>query len=86
MKAKTVLRLAALSMAIVLPLVTIAPNVQAQADNPDMMRKVGNVYLQTNGIKNEIIRYGRQANGHLVEMQRIATGGRGSGTYKPITD
>lgn len=45
----------------------------------------GSVYIQTNGIANEIIHYGRQENGKLVEMARISTGGKGSGTFKPIT-
>ncbi len=49
-------------------------------------RKIaGRLYMQTNGIKNEIINYSRMEDGTLVEGQRIATGGAGSGTYKPIT-
>ena len=46
----------------------------------------GALYMQTNGIKNEIISYARMKDGDLVEEQRIATGGAGSGTYKPIYD
>lgn len=46
----------------------------------------GPLYMQTNGIKNEIIHYARKKNGGLVEKERIATGGAGSGTYKPIYD
>lgn len=49
------------------------------------MRPVGSVYLQTNGVDNAIIRYGRHANGSLVELVRIPTRGKGSGTFKPIT-
>ena len=47
--------------------------------------QLGSVYIQTNGTKNEIIHYVRLKNGKLVEMKRIATGGAGSGTFKPIT-
>ncbi len=45
----------------------------------------GSLYMQTNGITNEMIHYARMQDGNLVEKQRIATGGAGSGTYKPIT-
>lgn len=48
-------------------------------------RPMGSVYIQTNGIANEIIHYGRQADGRLIEMARVPTGGKGSGTFKPIT-
>lgn len=51
----------------------------------DGVKIAGCLYMQTNGIKNEIINYSRMNNGNLVEKQRIATGGVGSGTYKPIT-
>jgi len=46
----------------------------------------GNVYMQTNGLENEIVHYARLRNGQLSELERIATGGKGSGTYKPIYD
>ncbi len=56
-----------------------------KGDNKD--KKIeGALYMQTNGIKNEIISYARMKDGGLVEVQRIATGGAGSGTYKPIYD
>ncbi len=47
---------------------------------------IGTLYMQTNGIKNEIIQYARMNDGGLEEVRRIATGGAGSGTYKPIYD
>ena len=46
----------------------------------------GSIYMQTNGLKNEIIHYARLSNGKLAELGRISTGGKGSGTYKPIYD
>lgn len=44
----------------------------------------GNLYIQTNGVKNEIICY-KTGNGKLKEEGRVSTGGAGSGTFKPIT-
>src|SRR5262245_28504202 len=45
----------------------------------------GHLYMQTNETRNVIVHYRRSANGTLTEVERIATGGRGSGTYKPIS-
>src|SRR6476661_9882632 len=45
----------------------------------------GHLYMQTNEIKNTIIHYHRSPNGTLTEVERVATGGAGSGTYKPIS-
>src|SRR6266481_978878 len=45
----------------------------------------GHLYMQTNEVKNCIIHYHRSANGTLTEVERIATGGAGSGTFKPIS-
>src|SRR6202047_5319808 len=45
----------------------------------------GHLYMQTNEVKNAIIHYHRSANGTLTEVARVATGGAGSGTFKPIS-
>jgi 6-phosphogluconolactonase (cycloisomerase 2 family) len=45
----------------------------------------GHLYMQTNEIKNCIIHYHRSANGALTEVERVFTGGAGSGTFKPIS-
>src|SRR5215469_12176653 len=45
----------------------------------------GHLYMQTNEVKNAIIHYDRSANGTLTEVERVATGGAGSGTFKPIS-
>jgi 6-phosphogluconolactonase (cycloisomerase 2 family) len=45
----------------------------------------GHVYIQTNEVRNCVIHYIRGADGKLTEMQRIPTGGAGSGTYKPVS-
>jgi 6-phosphogluconolactonase (cycloisomerase 2 family) len=45
----------------------------------------GHLYMQTNEVKNAIIHYHRSANGTLNEVERCATGGAGSGMFKPIS-
>jgi 6-phosphogluconolactonase (cycloisomerase 2 family) len=44
----------------------------------------GNLYMQTNEVENAIIHYHRSANGALAEVERVATGGAGSGELSPI--
>jgi 6-phosphogluconolactonase (cycloisomerase 2 family) len=51
-----------------------------------MSGRGGHLYIQTNEVKNAIIHYHRSANGTLTEVERVATGGAGSGTYKPISN
>jgi 6-phosphogluconolactonase (cycloisomerase 2 family) len=46
---------------------------------------MSNVYVQTNEIQNAIIHYRRDAKGALTEVERVPTGGAGSGTFKPIS-
>lgn len=50
-----------------------------------MSGRGGHLYRQTNEIRNSVIHYHRLANGTLTEVERVATGGAGSGTYKPIS-
>jgi 6-phosphogluconolactonase (cycloisomerase 2 family) len=50
-----------------------------------MVKDSGHLYMQTNEIQNAIVRYRRAANGALTEMERTATGGAGSGVFKPIS-
>src|SRR5262249_51838946 len=45
----------------------------------------GPLYAQTNEIRNAIIHYHRDAQGALTEVERVATGGAGSGAFKPIS-
>ena len=40
----------------------------------------GHLYIQTNEIRNSVIHYRRDTNGRIAEVERTATGGRGSGT------
>jgi 6-phosphogluconolactonase (cycloisomerase 2 family) len=44
----------------------------------------GHLYMQTNEVKNAIIHYHWSANGALAEVERVATGGAGSGELSPI--
>src|SRR5580692_9386495 len=43
------------------------------------------LYMQTNETRNAIIHYRWDASGKLTEVERVATGGAGSGTFKPIS-
>src|SRR5262249_56520503 len=45
----------------------------------------GHLYMQTNEKRNCVIHYHRAANGTIEEVERTATGGSGSGTFKPIS-
>src|SRR6201984_1267219 len=44
----------------------------------------GNLYMQSNEVKNAVIQYHWSANGALAEVERVATGGAGSGELSPI--
>src|SRR5215510_10398300 len=45
----------------------------------------GHRYMQTNETRNVIVHYRRSGSGTLTEIERVATGGAGSGTFKPIS-
>jgi DNA-binding beta-propeller fold protein YncE len=45
----------------------------------------GCLYIQTNEVRNSVIHYRRDANGMIEEVAHTATGGFGSGTFKPIS-
>jgi 6-phosphogluconolactonase (cycloisomerase 2 family) len=44
----------------------------------------GHLYMQTNETRNAIIHYHRSTNGTLTEVERVQTGGPGSGVFRPI--
>lgn len=44
----------------------------------------GNLYMQTNELRNAIVHYRWSANGTLTEAERVDTGGAGSGVVSPI--
>jgi len=45
----------------------------------------GHLYMQTNETRNVVMHYHRSANGAIHEVERVPTGGSGSGTFKPIS-
>jgi 6-phosphogluconolactonase (cycloisomerase 2 family) len=45
----------------------------------------GHLYMQTNETRNAIIHYRWAEGGTLTEVERVPTGGAGSGTFKPIS-
>src|SRR5215831_13118795 len=45
----------------------------------------GHLYMQTNEVENVIVHYKRSADGMITEIERIPTGGAGSGVFKPIS-
>ena len=45
----------------------------------------GHLYMQTNELRNCLVHYHRSANGKLHEVERVLTGGAGSGGFKPIS-
>jgi 6-phosphogluconolactonase (cycloisomerase 2 family) len=45
----------------------------------------GHLYMQTNETGNAVIHYQWSASGALTEIERVPTGGAGSGTFKPIS-
>jgi 6-phosphogluconolactonase (cycloisomerase 2 family) len=58
-----------------------APSGQMSTSKP----RGGHLYMQTNETRNAIIHYRWAESGKLSEVERVATGGAGSGTFKPIS-
>jgi hypothetical protein len=63
-----------------------------QAPQPGMMQapqgqmmQGGHLYMQTNEVRNCVIHYFRAPDGKITEMERLLTGGAGSGTFKPVS-
>jgi 6-phosphogluconolactonase (cycloisomerase 2 family) len=46
---------------------------------------IGHLYLQTNEIRNCVVHYRRSSNGEIEEVDRVTTGGAGSGEFKPTS-
>jgi len=44
----------------------------------------GHLYMQTNETRNSVVHYRRSANGAITEVERVLTGGAGSGELSPI--
>jgi TAT (twin-arginine translocation) pathway signal sequence len=54
------------------------------AKTKTLTRDGGHLYMQTNETRNAVVHYQRSANGTLIEVERVATGGAGSGLLSPI--
>ena len=77
--------LTAIAASIVAATVTFTAVGSAQAPTtPTKKAAGGHLYMQTNEVENGIIHYHRSANGALAEVERVATGGAGSGELSPI--
>jgi 6-phosphogluconolactonase (cycloisomerase 2 family) len=63
---------------------TQAPQGQMQTPQGQMMQG-GHLYMQTNEVRNCIIHYLRAPDGTIAEVERVFTGGAGTGGYKPIS-
>jgi 6-phosphogluconolactonase (cycloisomerase 2 family) len=61
------------------------PQGQMMQPPQGQMMQGGHLYIQTNEIRNCIIHYLRTPDGTLTEVERVFTGGAGSGTYKPVS-
>ncbi len=64
------------------------PSIPMQAmhgDRMQAMRNGGHLYMQSNERQNTVIHYHRSPNGTITEVERIPTGGAGSGVFKPIS-
>jgi len=49
------------------------------------MNGVGHLYMQTNELRNSVVHYRRSPNGGIEEIERVSTGGAGSGEFKPTS-
>jgi len=49
------------------------------------MSSGGHLYMQTNETRNALIHYRRAPDGTIAELDRVLTGGCGSGVFKPIS-
>jgi 6-phosphogluconolactonase (cycloisomerase 2 family) len=77
--------LIAIAASIVAATVIFTPLGSAQAPaTPTKKAAGGHLYMQTNEVENAIIHYHWSAKGPLAELERVATGGTGSGELSPI--
>src|SRR5260370_6542243 len=73
----------ALALFSVVFFVSAAVGAKAQTSSTSH-RRGGNLYMQTNEVRNAVVHYRWSASGTLVEVERVATGGAGSGELSPI--
>ena len=63
---------------------TTMQSMPTQTSNGNM-RRGGHLYMQTNEVQNAVIHYLRSPTGTITEVDRVPTGGAGSGLFKPIS-
>jgi hypothetical protein len=63
---------------------TTMQSMPTQTSNGNL-RRGGHLYMQTNEVQNAVIHYLRSPNGTITEVERVPTGGAGSGLFKPIS-
>jgi hypothetical protein len=65
----------------------MAQSPQSQMMQPPQghMMQGGHLYMQTNEVRNCIIHYLRAPDGTIAEVERVFTGGAGTGGYKPVS-
>jgi len=77
--------LIAIAVSIVATTVIFTAVGSAQAPTTQTKKAAGgNLYMQTNEVRNTIVHYRWSASGTLTEMERVPTGGAGSGELSPI--
>jgi 6-phosphogluconolactonase (cycloisomerase 2 family) len=84
-KSRLSFTLIAIAASIVAATVILTAVGSAQAPTTQTKKAAGgHLYMQTNEVENAIIHYQWSANGTLTEVERVATGGAGSGELSPI--
>src|SRR5215813_6340345 len=58
---------------------------QESAGEMSSMMRGGHTYIQTNEVRNCVIHYLRAPDGTITEVERVPTGGAGSGPFKPVS-
>ena len=66
------------------PMMTGEHSMSMQAPQ-DQMHRGGHLYMQTNETRNCVIHYLRAPDGTITEVERLFTGGAGSGVFKPVS-
>jgi 6-phosphogluconolactonase (cycloisomerase 2 family) len=61
------------------------PAAEDMSASHSMMTAGGHLYMQTNELRNAVVHYRRSPDGTISEVERVLTGGAGSGVYKPIS-
>src|SRR5262249_52096986 len=94
---RTFLRMVARAATVAAVVTSGTPKIAAAQKAPSLARmrmskatsasgpRGGHLYMQTNEKRNVIVHYRWSVSGTLTEVERVATGGAGSGTFKPIS-